>query len=83
MEAAAGQLKEACDPYRLVLPGECETLAEYYADELRARLVRDGTLGFREQGAAQADPNALAEAEPLYTSLGFVREPDPSMRLTL
>ncbi len=37
-EAAAGQLKESCDPYRLVLPAERETLAEYYADELRARL---------------------------------------------
>ncbi|SER89028.1 protein of unknown function [Streptomyces sp. yr375] len=38
MEAAAGQLKDACDPYRLVLPAERETLAEYYADELRDRL---------------------------------------------
>ncbi|MEU9188172.1 DUF4429 domain-containing protein [Streptomyces sp. NPDC048484] len=38
MEAAAGQLKDACDPYRLVLPAERETLAEYYADELRAML---------------------------------------------
>jgi len=35
MEAAAGQLKESCDPYRLVLPAKRETLAEYYADELR------------------------------------------------
>ncbi|MEW2403739.1 DUF4429 domain-containing protein [Streptomyces sp. NPDC046862] len=41
MEAAAGQLKEACDPYRLVLPAERETLAEYYADELRAQLTED------------------------------------------
>jgi hypothetical protein len=39
MEAAAGQLKEGCDPYRLVLPAERETLAEYYADELRAMLA--------------------------------------------
>ncbi|WP_320781938.1 DUF4429 domain-containing protein [Streptomyces sp. CRN 30] len=38
VEAAAGQLKESGDPYRLVLPAERETLAEYYADELRARL---------------------------------------------
>ncbi|THA78152.1 DUF4429 domain-containing protein [Streptomyces sp. A0642] len=38
LEAAAGQLKDGCDPYRLVLPAERETLAEYYADELRARL---------------------------------------------
>ncbi|MBC9712592.1 DUF4429 domain-containing protein [Streptomyces sp. TRM66268-LWL] len=38
MEAAAGQLKDGCDPYRLVLPAERETLAEYYRDELRALL---------------------------------------------
>ncbi|MFJ2262770.1 DUF4429 domain-containing protein [Streptomyces sp. NPDC087844] len=38
MEAAAGQLRDVCDPYRLVLPAERETLAEYYADELRAML---------------------------------------------
>jgi hypothetical protein len=41
MEAAAGQLKEGCDPYRLVLPAERETLAEYYADELRGCLTAD------------------------------------------
>ncbi|MFF9634532.1 DUF4429 domain-containing protein [Streptomyces bacillaris] len=38
LEAAAGQLKEGCDPYRLVLPAERELLAEYYADELRSCL---------------------------------------------
>ncbi|AVH58938.1 DUF4429 domain-containing protein [Streptomyces dengpaensis] len=41
IEAAAGQLKEGCDPYRLVLPAERETLAEYYADELRSQLTSD------------------------------------------
>lgn len=41
MEAAAGQLKEGCDPYRLVLPADRETLAEYYADELRGRITTD------------------------------------------
>ncbi|KUN86021.1 hypothetical protein AQJ66_12365 [Streptomyces bungoensis] len=41
MDAAAGQLSEACDPYRLVLPAERSTLAEYYADELK-QLVPDG-----------------------------------------
>ncbi|EFH28609.1 DUF4429 domain-containing protein, partial [Streptomyces sp. SID5470] len=41
MEAAAGQLKEGCDPYRLVLPADKETLAEYYMDELRALLKED------------------------------------------
>ncbi|MGW7412995.1 DUF4429 domain-containing protein [Streptomyces sp. NPDC054863] len=38
MDAAAGQLKEGCDPYRLVLPAEREVLAEYYADELRQQV---------------------------------------------
>ncbi|RMB81350.1 DUF4429 domain-containing protein [Streptomyces shenzhenensis] len=42
MEAAAGQLKEHSDPYRLVLPAERAILAEYYADELRARLTESG-----------------------------------------
>ncbi|MET8681192.1 DUF4429 domain-containing protein [Streptomyces sp. NPDC004647] len=38
MDAADGQLKTGCDPYRLVLPAERETLAGYYADEMRAAL---------------------------------------------
>jgi len=42
LEAAAGQLKETCDPYRLVLPAEKETLAEYYVDELRPLLDGSG-----------------------------------------
>ncbi|MFC8224182.1 DUF4429 domain-containing protein [Streptomyces sp. NPDC057287] len=44
LEAAAGQLKEGIDPYRLVLPAERETLAEYYADELRAVLLDEAAL---------------------------------------
>ncbi|MER7482317.1 DUF4429 domain-containing protein [Streptomyces sp. NPDC126510] len=42
LEAAAGQLKENVDPYRLVLPAEREVLAEYYADELRGLLTESG-----------------------------------------
>ncbi|MEU0382947.1 DUF4429 domain-containing protein [Streptomyces chartreusis] len=42
MEAAAGQLKDSGDPYRLVLPAEREVLAEYYADELRSLLTESG-----------------------------------------
>ncbi|ATL27479.1 GNAT family N-acetyltransferase [Streptomyces formicae] len=38
---------------------------------------------FRERGAVSVDLNASADAEPLYASLGFVRKPDPSMRLNL
>ncbi|MFE5628514.1 DUF4429 domain-containing protein [Streptomyces sp. NPDC056543] len=45
MEAAGGQLKEGYDPYRLVLPAERETLAEYYRDELRERLGPVGHAG--------------------------------------
>ncbi|WP_314172440.1 DUF4429 domain-containing protein [Streptomyces winkii] len=41
VEAAAGQLKHGSDPYRLVLPAERETLADYYATELRAVLGAD------------------------------------------
>jgi hypothetical protein len=44
LAAAAGQLKEGNDPYRLVLPAERETLAEYYADELRALLGPEASL---------------------------------------
>ncbi|MFF3910029.1 DUF4429 domain-containing protein [Streptomyces sp. NPDC001848] len=43
MEVADGQLKETSDPYRLVLPVDRETLAQAYADELRARISADGT----------------------------------------
>ncbi|MEU0811959.1 DUF4429 domain-containing protein [Streptomyces sp. NPDC005970] len=38
MDAADGQLKDGGDPYRLVLPAERGTLAEYYAEEIRAAL---------------------------------------------
>ncbi|MEU0298655.1 DUF4429 domain-containing protein [Streptomyces sp. NPDC006175] len=44
LAAAAGQLKEGNDPYRLVLPAERETIAEYYADELRALLGSEAAL---------------------------------------
>ncbi|MEV5430938.1 DUF4429 domain-containing protein [Streptomyces sp. NPDC052701] len=54
MEAAAGQLKEDCDPYRLVLPAEREVLAEYYADELRARLTESGPAGRHLVAAPEA-----------------------------
>lgn len=38
MEAAAGQLREACDPYRLVLPGVGADRAAAFAAALRERL---------------------------------------------
>ncbi|MFE7382354.1 DUF4429 domain-containing protein [Streptomyces zhihengii] len=75
MEAAAGQLKDTSDPYRLVLPAERETLAEYYADELRAALSPDagssadrylvaapeGPLGFKAyDGKASFDGSKVA-----------------------
>lgn len=41
MDAADGQLKEAYDPYRLVLPAERETLADYYAERIRESLGPD------------------------------------------
>ncbi|UNO42258.1 DUF4429 domain-containing protein [Streptomyces sp. MST-110588] len=56
MEAAAGQLKEDADPYRLVLPAERETLAEYYADELRTALG--------PAASSPADRHLVAAPEP-------------------
>ncbi|TXS13929.1 DUF4429 domain-containing protein [Streptomyces sp. adm13(2018)] len=57
MEAAAGQLPEACDPYRLVLPADRETLAEYYRDELRTVLGPGAA-------ASSGDPSDGPGAEP-------------------
>ncbi|MFD5632091.1 hypothetical protein [Streptomyces sp. NPDC127072] len=49
-----------------------------------ARAGMETLLGwFRERGVTAVDLSASAEAEPLYASLGFVRKPDPSMRLRL
>ncbi|MFI7126456.1 DUF4429 domain-containing protein [Nonomuraea sp. NPDC050153] len=44
MTAAAGQLQESADPWRLVLPADRETLADYYADELRAAIGDSGPV---------------------------------------
>ncbi|MDK1473964.1 DUF4429 domain-containing protein [Streptomyces sp. 549] len=41
LDAADGQLKESCDPYRLLLPVGKQTLAEYYATELSSMLGTD------------------------------------------
>ncbi|MEU8692357.1 GNAT family N-acetyltransferase [Streptomyces sp. NPDC048665] len=38
---------------------------------------------FRARGAGHVLLNASPQAEPLYASLGFTRDPDPSMRLRL
>ncbi|MBL1080931.1 GNAT family N-acetyltransferase [Streptomyces actinomycinicus] len=38
---------------------------------------------FRARGTGHVLLNASPEAEPLYASLGFRRDPDPSMRLLL
>lgn len=59
IEAAAGQLKEAADPYRLVLPEQSRTLGEYYRDELAAALAERA----RQDGAAH-EPAARFLVEP-------------------
>ncbi|MFD3571000.1 DUF4429 domain-containing protein [Streptomyces sp. NPDC058667] len=75
MEAAAGQLAEHCDPYRLVLPAECETLAEYYRDELRAVLARRPTSAWGLPGAAgppgASDTSDLSDSSGLSDSTGL------------
>ncbi|MEU4130878.1 GNAT family N-acetyltransferase [Streptomyces wuyuanensis] len=49
-----------------------------------SRACVEGLLGwFRARGVRRVDLRASAEGEPLYASLGFVRTPDPAMRLTL
>ncbi|MET7615571.1 GNAT family N-acetyltransferase [Streptomyces sp. NPDC005408] len=49
-----------------------------------SRACMEALLGwFRERGVRKIDLRASADGEPLYTSLGFVRTPDPAMRLTL
>ncbi|GGZ22585.1 N-acetyltransferase [Streptomyces inusitatus] len=49
-----------------------------------SRACVEGLLGwFRERGVSQVNLRASPEAEPLYASLGFVRTPDPAMRLVL
>ncbi|WP_046502789.1 GNAT family N-acetyltransferase [Streptomyces odonnellii] len=48
-----------------------------------SRACMEGLLGwYRERGVRKIDLHASREGEPLYASLGFVRTPDPSMRLT-
>ncbi|WP_351237603.1 GNAT family N-acetyltransferase [Streptomyces sp. NPDC002133] len=49
-----------------------------------SRACMEGLLGwFRDRGIRRVDLRASEEGEPLYASLGFVRTPDPAMRLTL
>ncbi len=38
---------------------------------------------FRERGAHRIRLTATAQAEPLYSSLGFARRPDPLLELRL
>ncbi|MFJ1645513.1 DUF4429 domain-containing protein [Streptomyces sp. NPDC088258] len=59
-QAAAGQLRESVDPYRLVLPAERESLAAYWADELRSALSRDRLLRREEP----AERYLVAAPEP-------------------
>lgn len=42
IEAAGGQLKDSADPYRMVVAEQFGTLAEYYRDELRAKIGGQG-----------------------------------------
>lgn len=44
IEAAGGQLKDSADPYRLVVPEQSSTLAEFYRDELRAKIGGPGDV---------------------------------------
>ncbi|MFE2034178.1 DUF4429 domain-containing protein [Streptomyces scopuliridis] len=63
-EAAAGQPKASGDPYRLVLPAERETLAGYYADELRAALARVRRTGTIRDEQEPAERYLVTAPEP-------------------
>lgn len=79
--------------YRLGGPttptGECGYVFSVATDPAHRRLgysraCMEALLGwYRERGIRRVDLRASPEAEPLYASLGFVRTPDPAMRLTL
>ncbi|MER6612306.1 GNAT family N-acetyltransferase [Streptomyces xantholiticus] len=79
--------------YRLGGPGNPEGTCGYVFsvatdEDMRrrgySRACMEGLLGwFRERGVRKIDLRASSDGEPLYTSLGFVRTPDPAMRLSL
>ncbi|MGW7286848.1 GNAT family N-acetyltransferase [Streptomyces sp. NPDC054847] len=79
--------------YRLGSPGNPEGTCGYVFsvatdEDMRrrgcSRACVEGLLGwFRERGVRKIDLRASEDGEPLYASLGFVRTPDPAMRLTL
>ncbi|MFF8956162.1 GNAT family N-acetyltransferase [Streptomyces sp. NPDC014894] len=79
--------------YRLGGPGDPDGVSGYVfsvatdPDRRRrghSRACMDGLLGwFRERGVDKVNLRASPQAEPLYVSLGFVRTPDPAMRLAL
>ncbi|MFD7441958.1 GNAT family N-acetyltransferase [Streptomyces sp. NPDC059909] len=79
--------------YRLGGPGNPAGTTGYVfsvatdADRRRrghSRACMEGLLAwFQEHGVRRIDLRASQEGEPLYASLGFVRTPDPAMRLTL
>ncbi|WP_435059462.1 DUF4429 domain-containing protein [Streptomyces sp. bgisy060] len=82
MEAAAGQLKENSDPYRLVLPAEREALAVHYRDGLRSLLPSQpgtagvpGCDGYEEQEEHEGFvPNGTEDFAPVER---FLVEPPP------
>ncbi|MBY8877788.1 DUF4429 domain-containing protein [Actinacidiphila acidipaludis] len=69
IEAAGGQLKEAADPYRLVLPDQNRTLAEYYRDELRAAIA--GHDGLEPPARFLVEPPPAPRSFKAYDAKAF------------
>ncbi|MFF2192546.1 DUF4429 domain-containing protein [Streptomyces sp. NPDC058157] len=71
MEAAAGQLKESCDPYRLVLPGDRADQAAAFAEALRERLGPEGAQAAPAERFLVAVPQPPLQLKAYDARVGF------------
>ncbi len=79
--------------HRLASPANPRGVAGYVSnvatdpDQRRRGYARACMLGlldwYRQRDVTRVDLRASPEGEPLYASLGFIRTPDPAMRLRL
>ncbi|MET9609206.1 DUF4429 domain-containing protein [Streptomyces sp. NPDC006512] len=70
VEAAAGQLKDACDPYRLVLPRDRAADADAFARSLRERLDPDAATEPADRFLVEV-PGAPLQLKAYDARVGF------------